>query len=78
VHIHDDRGQAIDLRALSDEALRALAYERALSRADLVAVVAEMQRRAGGRAPDLPRAPHDLHDTADAGGDRDDDSVAWW
>lgn len=35
----------IDLRTLSDAELHVLAYEGRLSRADLVAVVAEMRRR---------------------------------
>jgi hypothetical protein len=77
VQIHDDQGHALDLGAMSDEELRALAYERRLSRAALVAVVAEMRRRSGGRAPELPRATHDLHEASD-GGDRADDSVGWW
>ena len=78
MNIHDDDGRALDLEKLSEAELQVLAYQRPLSRAALVAVVAELKRRTRGRAPAPPRESHDLHDAADGGGDRDDDPVAWW
>ena len=61
MHIRDDQHRPIDLSVLSDTELRALAFEGALSKADLVAVVSEMRRRVRRRGRPLGR--RERHDT---------------
>ena len=61
MRIRDDEHRTIDLHVLSDLELRALAFEGRLSKADLVAVVSEMRRRARRRG--RPAGRRDRHDT---------------
>lgn len=61
MHRRKHQHEAINLRSLSDAELHALAYEGRLSRADLVAVVAEMRRRA--RRQGRGHGRRERHDT---------------
>ena len=61
MRIRDGERRTIDLRLIADDELLKLAHEPRLSRADLVAVVAEMRRRA--RRQGRSSTVRERHDT---------------